>query len=510
MDLLALEPHERAAAGLFLGFQYPVEIPGVSYLQFLRESLNSQRRARGEAELSGAEFIKLAREQAALLGMDAEMLKRPVNVGFSGGEKKRAEMVQMGIMHPKFAILDETDSGLDIDALKAVGAGINRIMRAPDKGVLLITHYQRLLDYVGPDQVHVLRPAGSSARAGPSSPTSSSAKAMRRRRRDARLISPEGRDRAKRRGGGARPRPSPAALRAAPSPAGRRMTAPFPTRKQEDWRYADLEALKPVWEQFAEPLTLTVGPGETLEQVWLPTADDVQVRRVQLALGAGATARIFALNTAPVYGRIELEVRLAEGADFELFGANIGTGLSTNEFVTNVSHLGAGGRSRQTVRSVLNGKAVGSYLGKVEVARGAQQTDAEQSVKAMLLDRGATANCKPELEIFADDVKCAHGATVGELDAMQLFYAESRGLDPASARALLLEGFVMGLWDSASEPDAIRDAARDALRRCRMNATILPGTGRGTSGSWWRGRDARSGPSAIASPARHLPVPGRN
>jgi Fe-S cluster assembly ATP-binding protein len=155
-DLLAMEPHERAAAGLFLGFQYPVEIPGISYLQFLRESLNSQRRGRGEAELSGGEFIKLARSQAALLGMDAEMLKRPVNVGFSGGEKKRAEMVQMGIMQPKFAVLDETDSGLDIDALKAVGAGINRIMRAADKGVLLITHYQRLLDYVEPDRVHVL------------------------------------------------------------------------------------------------------------------------------------------------------------------------------------------------------------------------------------------------------------------------------------------------------------------------------------------------------------------
>jgi Fe-S cluster assembly ATP-binding protein len=156
-DLLSLEPFERAAAGLFLGFQYPVEIPGVSYLQFLRESLNAQRRARGEGELSGAEFIKLARAQASALGMDADMLKRPVNVGFSGGEKKRAEMVQMGIIDPKFAILDETDSGLDIDALKAVGAGINSIMRKPGKGVLLITHYQRLLDYVRPDRVHVLQ-----------------------------------------------------------------------------------------------------------------------------------------------------------------------------------------------------------------------------------------------------------------------------------------------------------------------------------------------------------------
>ena len=156
VDLLSLEPHERAALGLFLGFQYPVEIPGVSNVQFLREALNAQRRARGLDPLSGGDFLKLAREKAALLKMDMEMLKRPVNVGFSGGEKKRAEMVQMGILDPAFAVLDETDSGLDIDALRIVGDGINAIMRRPDKGVLLITHYQRLLDYVRPDVVHVL------------------------------------------------------------------------------------------------------------------------------------------------------------------------------------------------------------------------------------------------------------------------------------------------------------------------------------------------------------------
>ena len=156
IDLLALAPHERAAAGLFLGFQYPVEIPGVSFVQFLRESLNAQRRSRGEAPLSGGEFLKLAREKAALLKLDMDMLKRPVNVGFSGGEKKRAEMVQMGILDPSFAVLDETDSGLDIDALRVVGDGINAVMRRPNKGVLLITHYQRLLDYVKPDFVHVL------------------------------------------------------------------------------------------------------------------------------------------------------------------------------------------------------------------------------------------------------------------------------------------------------------------------------------------------------------------
>lgn len=242
------------------------------------------------------------------------------------------------------------------------------------------------------------------------------------------------------------------------------MTTPFPTRRQEDWRYADLDALKPVWEEFSEPATLTIAAGARVEEIWIPEPADVQLRRIRIAVGKGGKARIFALNSAAVYGRVELDVSLDEAAEFEIFGANVGAGLSTNEFVTSVKHVGPGGRSRQIIRSVLSGKATGSYLGKVEVARGAQRTDAEQSIKAMLLDRGATANCKPELEIFADDVKCAHGATVGELDPMQLFYAETRGLDPASARALLLEGFVMGLWDSAANGLAICDAARRALR----------------------------------------------
>ena len=155
-DLLALAPHERAALGLFLGFQYPVEIPGVSNVQFLREALNAQRKIRGEEPLSGGDFLKRAKAQADALDLSMDMLKRSVNVGFSGGEKKRNEMVQMGIIDPRLAILDETDSGLDIDALRTVGHGINSIMRKPDKAVLLITHYQRLLDYVKPDFVHVL------------------------------------------------------------------------------------------------------------------------------------------------------------------------------------------------------------------------------------------------------------------------------------------------------------------------------------------------------------------
>jgi Fe-S cluster assembly ATP-binding protein len=155
-DLLAMDPHARAAAGLFLGFQYPVEIPGVSNLLFLRTAMNAQRRLRGEAEISGADFMKRVREEGAVLGLDLEMLKRGVNVGFSGGEKKRNEAFQMGMLEPKFALLDETDSGLDIDALRIVSDGINRFRRE-DRAVLLITHYQRLLDHVRPDVVHVLR-----------------------------------------------------------------------------------------------------------------------------------------------------------------------------------------------------------------------------------------------------------------------------------------------------------------------------------------------------------------
>lgn len=154
-DILALDPHERAGEGIFLGFQYPVEIPGVSNMNFLRTALNSQRRYRGEKEMAAVDFLKFVRVCAKELDMDPEMLKRSVNVGFSGGEKKRNEMVQMAVLNPSFAVLDETDSGLDIDALKIVAEGINRL-RASDKSILMITHYQRLLDYVVPDFVHVL------------------------------------------------------------------------------------------------------------------------------------------------------------------------------------------------------------------------------------------------------------------------------------------------------------------------------------------------------------------
>ncbi len=241
------------------------------------------------------------------------------------------------------------------------------------------------------------------------------------------------------------------------------MTA-LPTRKLEAYRYADIDALASVWSELAPPKRIEIAAQQKLQQIWLPSGEEIEVRRAEIILEPGADFALFALNTASEYGRIELDVMLREGARFTLNAANIGAGTSTLEIVTTVRHDERSAVSRQTVRSVLGGKAVGSYLGKVAVARDAQHSDGEQSVKAMLLDRGATANCKPELEIYADDVKCAHGASVGELDANQLFYAMSRGLDPAAAKALLLEGFVMGLWDEAEAGEAIREAARAALR----------------------------------------------
>ena len=154
-NILELDAAERAARGLFLAFQYPVEIPGVATMQFLKVAINEQRKARGEEELSTPDFIRKVREGAAELKIDYDMLKRPLNVGFSGGEKKRAEILQMSLLEPKLCVLDETDSGLDIDALKIVADGVNAL-RAPDRSVMVITHYQRLLDYIVPDTVHVL------------------------------------------------------------------------------------------------------------------------------------------------------------------------------------------------------------------------------------------------------------------------------------------------------------------------------------------------------------------
>lgn len=239
------------------------------------------------------------------------------------------------------------------------------------------------------------------------------------------------------------------------------MTA-LPTKKSEAWRYSDVDALAQIWPTPGAEI-ISVPAGESVSRIIIQDApaDATIVQDYEVVLATGATATFHILNAGGRLGRIAIDVTLHEGAHFELAGAMLGSGQQTVEIVTTVTHAEPNATSNQVVRSILGGRATGNYLGKVAVARHAQKTDASQSVKAMLLDRTATANAKPELEIFADDVKCAHGATVGELDRQALFYLASRGLPPAEAKRLLLEAFVASVFeDIADEAEKARvDAA---------------------------------------------------
>lgn len=235
---------------------------------------------------------------------------------------------------------------------------------------------------------------------------------------------------------------------------------PLPTRRDEAWRYADLDALAQVWGQVPQgPERITVPAGETLsQQIVLPVAlSGVSIIDLDVVIEAGATFALHLLCADADYGRMRVNVLLHEGAHFEMGGAILGQADQTLEIVTQVNHAHPHATSNQVVRSVLAGHATGSFLGKVAVARHAQKTDASQSVKAMLLDRTATANAKPELEIYADDVKCAHGATVGELDKAALFYMAARGLPPTIARKLMLQAFIADAFVSL-EDGAVREA----------------------------------------------------
>jgi len=233
------------------------------------------------------------------------------------------------------------------------------------------------------------------------------------------------------------------------------MTA-LPTRRDEAWRYSDIDAVTAAW-PLPAPESIIVPAGGDFRRAIVQDAGDI--RQIELVLGKGATVSLHVLNIGGTYGRIELAVTLHEGADFQLGAAQIGGGEQNLEIVTTITHAEPGATSRQVVRSVLGGQATGTYLGKVAVARDAQQTDSEQDVKAMLLDRSATANAKPELEIFADDVKCAHGCAIGELDAMALYYLQSRGLPPAEAKKLLLQAFVAGVFDGAEDEEKLQALA---------------------------------------------------
>lgn len=228
-------------------------------------------------------------------------------------------------------------------------------------------------------------------------------------------------------------------------------TLALPSRKSEAWRYADVGALAALW-PLPEAERVMVPAGKRFTRAIVQQGG---VTQLELVLEHGAQVAVHVLNSGASYGRVELNISLHRGADFTLGGAQLGTGAANLEIVATVTHVEPEATSRQIVRSVLGGTAIGTCLGKVAVAKGAVGTDAEQSVRAMLLDRTATANAKPELEIYADDVKCAHGCAVGELDAMGLFYLQSRGLTPADAKRLMLQAFIAEAFVGAADEERL-------------------------------------------------------
>lgn len=237
----------------------------------------------------------------------------------------------------------------------------------------------------------------------------------------------------------------------------------LPTRKDEDFRYADLDALATVWPVVCEHVEVVAGLEESRQVIEL--GEGAVARHLDIRIGKGAKLDLRVLTAGPAYGRIAIDVRLEEGADFTLGAAQLATGKETLEIVTRVTHAGLNATSSQIVRTVLAGHATGTYLGCIAVERGADGTDAEQSVRAMLLDRTATANARPELEIYADDVKAAHGCAVGELDAMGLFYLMSRGLPPADAKRLMLQAFIAEAFAGAPGEEVLDEAAMARLAK---------------------------------------------
>ncbi len=238
-------------------------------------------------------------------------------------------------------------------------------------------------------------------------------------------------------------------------------TMTLPTHRDEDYRYADLDALAGVWPVAREEIRVAAGESGALSIVL--DGSETVARHLVIELGDGASFDLRVLNTGSAFARIAVDARLGAKSDFTLGAAQLGGGSANLELVTEVAHLAPDAVSRQIVRSVLGGEAVGTYLGKVAVARGADGTDAGQSVRAMLLDRTATANARPELEIYADDVKCAHGCAVGELDWQALFYMAQRGLPPETAKRLMLQAFVAEAFVGAVDEEALDAASQAAL-----------------------------------------------
>jgi Fe-S cluster assembly protein SufD len=234
-------------------------------------------------------------------------------------------------------------------------------------------------------------------------------------------------------------------------------TLTLPSRRDEDFRYSDIDALAGVWPVAREEIVIAAGQSQSLQVV--ASGSGVVARHLMVTVEAGARFDLRVLNAGPTFGRVAVDVRLGEGADLTLGAAQLATGAETVELVTQVTHTGLNATSKQIVRTVLAGHSTGTYLGRIAVERGADGTDAEQSVRAMLLDRTATANARPELEIYADDVKAAHGCAVGELEAQGLFYLMSRGLTPSQAKRLMLQAFIAEAFAGAPGEEALSQAA---------------------------------------------------
>jgi Fe-S cluster assembly protein SufD len=249
-------------------------------------------------------------------------------------------------------------------------------------------------------------------------------------------------------------------------------TLTLPTRRDEAWRYADLDAVARLGAAALDQWqVINVAAGESVTRCMIVGSDAPELHRFRVSLGEGAKAAFFVTNRGGDYTRVELEVRLAKGAHFEFGGVTIGGGTATREFVTQVIHAEPEATSNQTVRAVHWGTGTGNFLGEIKVARHAQKTDAAQDFKALLLEAGASANAVPQLEIFADDVKCAHGATVGELDEAARFYMMARGVDPATAQRLLVQAFIGDAFvslDDEAEREGLLDAALSALEGARL------------------------------------------
>jgi Fe-S cluster assembly protein SufD len=241
----------------------------------------------------------------------------------------------------------------------------------------------------------------------------------------------------------------------------------LPTRRDEEWRYADFAALETLApEEFGQWKEIELAPGETRRKCLVLDGSGPELHRVRLTVGEGARAELFAVNAGGDYTRLEVVVRLAKGAHFEFGGVTIGGGAATREFVTRLDHAEPEATSHQVVRAVHWGQATGNFLGRIEVARNAQKTDAAQDFKGLILERGASTNAKPELVIYADDVKCAHGAAIGQMDETARFYMAARGLPPEVAQRLLVRAFVADAFaalDDEAERETMLDAALKAL-----------------------------------------------